>query len=178
MVVAGGDNAKAMHFLSIGVVAVLRISNQATIDASRRIRCALASVLEKVKATDDISNLLILCLAYEDSRLSPEVWVKVDLALQALPVTPEDDPANLAALLISFPEHGSVIVNGAKGNSPSTISIRMRNKSSVNYVTSSPSLVGVKTWSSMTYCGVTPERKLGTSGRSHRSLRLSCTRRG
>ena len=75
-----------------------------TSGASGRLQ---SSLLQGVELRD-------ICRAYTEERLRKDEWEGVGTALQRVPISPEKDPKRLSTLLVNFPEHGQVILKGAR----------------------------------------------------------------
>jgi len=108
--VASVDPSTEMGFYKLGVVALLRSSDMGTFDVCRRLRCALSKVVDKD------NSLYVLVAAYQEEAHENDLWTTVARVLQRLPLSPQNEPSNLAAYLVSYPQHGSVIVNGARNS--------------------------------------------------------------
>ena len=108
------------HYLKLGIVANLRLDKAATIDVVRRISAGLQQFMfvkdRSAEVYNHIARMYAICCAYEEMRLDSPSWELVRSTLAALPSVSDAEPQNLVNHLVTFPQHGDVIVAGTRNS--------------------------------------------------------------
>ena len=109
-----------MPFLKTAITACLRMSRVATVDVSRLIRFGLKPFctisLEDASPDYDAAAVHNICVAYEAGSMELAEWQRIPDLIKVIPAKPQPGGRTLRDLFVLFPEHGSVILEGAKTN--------------------------------------------------------------